>query len=125
MRLTAEILRAYVPLARTVRGNDVQQMVSEARAVVPATAAWEPPQDTRTLAIRLGAMVSKVLAVLPTDDRCLIRSLVTLRMLEARGIPAILVLGVTTQDGFGAHAWVEHQRLPVLPTAHHDRLLEL
>ena len=123
LRLAAEILRAYLPLARAVRANDLDGMVREARGAgrLIATAETER-QDT---AVRLGLMVERLLTVLPTDDRCLIRSLVVLRMLEVRGIPSRLVLGVRTQPGFVAHAWVEHDGRAVLPTAGFHRLLEL
>ena len=123
LRLAAEILRAYVPLARTVRANDLDAMVREARRAGSLISTAESERlDT---AERLGLMVERLLTVLPTDDRCLIRSLVVLRMLDERGIPSRLVLGVRTQPGFVAHAWVEHDGRPVLPTAGFHRLLEL
>jgi hypothetical protein len=123
LRLAAEILRAYLPLARAVRANNLDGMVQEARrhGCLIATAETE----RRDTAVRLGHMVERLLTVLPTDDRCLIRSLVVLRMLEERGILSRLVVGVRTHPGFAAHAWVEHDGWPVLPTAGFHRLLEL
>jgi hypothetical protein len=123
LRLSAEILQAYVPLARTVRANDIHAMVREARRFERPPVTSEP--DPHATAVRLGLMVERLLTVLPTDDRCLIRSLVVVRLLEQRGIPSRLVVGVRTDPGFGAHAWVEHEGRPVLPTAGFRRLLEL
>ena len=123
LRLTAEILRAYVALARTVRSDDVGAMVRVARRTQLVAGSTEA--DPHATAIRLGQMVERLLTVLPTDDRCLIRSLVVLRMLEERGIPSRLIVGVRTDHGFGAHAWVEHDGRPVLSAAGFRRLLEL
>lgn len=122
--LAAEIVGAYLPLARLVRANDVEDMVRVARRRDRPTSTLPPP-DARATAIRLGKMVERLLTVLPTDDRCLIRSLVVLRLLWQRGIPARLVIGVRAESGFGAHAWVEYEGRPVLPAAGFNRLLEL
>jgi hypothetical protein len=122
--VAAEILAAYLPLARLVRSNDIEAMVRAARRH-DCTAHSIPAPDDRATAVRLGQMVRRLLTVLPTDDRCLIRSLVVLRLLGQRGIPARLVIGVRAGGGFGAHAWVEHDGRPVLPAAGFSRLLEL
>jgi hypothetical protein len=122
--LAVEILAAYLPLARLVRTNDIEAMVREARRRDRPTGGL-PDSDAGAIAFRLGLMVERVLRVLPTDDRCLIRSLVVLRLLGQRGIPARLVIGVRSGTGFGAHAWVEHDGRPVLPAAGFNRLLEL
>jgi hypothetical protein len=119
--VTLEILVAYVPLSRHLRANDLTRMVAEARAPGrPRRLVPEPAHAA--VARRLGFMVEKVLARLPTDDRCLIRSLVLLRMLHGRGIPAQLVLGVRSRGEFGAHAWVEHDGEAVLPHGNFARL---
>jgi Transglutaminase-like superfamily len=122
--LFAEIVAAYGPLWRQVRRNDLEAMAARARVpsrrplVVPAGQQHET-------AARLGAIVQGALTVLPTDKRCLIRSLVTLRMLTHRSIDGRLVIGVLNEGGFGAHAWVEHDNVPVLPAASFQRLVEL
>ncbi len=120
-RVTLEILVAYVPLSRHLRANDLTRMVAEARAP-DRPRRPVPESEHAALARRLGFMVEKVLARLPTDDRCLIRSLVLLRMLHDRGISAELVLGVRSQGAFGAHAWVEHEGEAVLPHGNFARL---
>lgn len=80
--------------------------------------------DPLFVAVRLGRAVMLVLSRLPTDRRCLVRSLVLSSMLARRGIPARLVLGVrpTTDEPFLAHAWVEHEGSPVTPDEGYERL---
>ena len=122
--LAAEIMAAYLPLARLVRTNDVEAMVKVARSRDRSTSSVPAPEAQAT-AVRLGMIVERVLTLLPTDNRCLIRSLVVLRLLGRRGIPASLVIGVRAGGRFGAHAWVEHNGCPVLPAAEFVRLVEL
>lgn len=124
LRVLAEIAAAYVPLLRELRGNDLPAMVASARTVdgsrtVPA------PADPRETAARLGWMVNRSLTLVPTDGRCLIQSLVLTRMLAARSIDSRVVLGVSLEDSFRAHAWVEHGDAPVLPAGRYERLMEL
>jgi hypothetical protein len=71
-----------------------------------------PPGGPRQLA---GAVMG-LLAVLPTDSRCLVRSLVYLSLLRRRGIAGALVIGVRTEPEFAAHAWVEVEGEPLLPS---------
>jgi hypothetical protein len=56
-----------------------------------------------------------ILARLPTDSRCLVRSLVYLSLLSRRGIEGTLVIGARTEPEFAAHAWVEVEGEPMLP----------
>ena len=71
-------------------------------------------------------MVGAVLEWLPFDSRCLIRSLVLVRILSRRSIDdATLVIGASVEGGFAAHAWVEHDGEPVLPTLSHPTLIRL
>jgi len=76
-------------------------------------------------AVRLGHAVERTLAPLPTDSRCLIRSLVTTRLLARRGISSSLVLGVRPGEELKAHAWVEQEGRPVLDAGDYERLTEL
>jgi transglutaminase-like putative cysteine protease len=121
-RLGAEILAAYFPLLRLVRRNDLRAMVAQARAVDRAVAM---PGDPHDVAARLGGIVSWTLKILPTDDRCLIQSLVLVRLLARRSIAVRVVIGVRGGDTFAAHAWVEHDGVPVLPAGRFERLMEL
>jgi transglutaminase superfamily protein len=65
-------------------------------------------------AARLGRIVVRTLAFLPGDTRCLRRSLVLTQLLARRGISGRLVIGARTAPDFLAHAWVEHDGIPVL-----------
>lgn len=124
LALGVEILLDYVPSWRALRTDDLPRMVTESRAVrrvAPASRANE-----HELAVRLGAVVGRMLALMPTDSRCLIRSLVLTRMLARRAIPSEVVIGVRPGGpGFAAHAWVEHDGRAVLPNGSFDRLLSL
>lgn len=122
--LIAEILVAYVPAWRLLRTNDLVAMVTAARAV-RAVPLHLPTAAERELALRLGRAVMRTLAMLPTDSRCLIRSLVLSRLLARRGISSTLVIGVRRDPSFLAHAWVERDAEPVLPVGRQfERLLE-
>ena len=58
----------------------------------------------------------RVVARIPGDSRCLMRSLVVLAMLARRGVDARLVLAARPTPEFAAHAWVERTGDPLLPT---------
>jgi len=62
----------------------------------------------------LSRAVTRTLALLPGDTRCLMQALVLTGLLARRGIPAKLVIGARTTPRFFAHAWVEHAGQPVL-----------
>ena len=122
--LLSEILIEYVPIWRILRKSDVVEMVRAARNV-PATRERGPSAQEHKLALRLGRAVVKTLTLLPTDSRCLIRSLVLSRILTRRSIPHTLVIGVRNDPDFAAHAWVEHDHSPILPAGQYTRLTEL
>jgi hypothetical protein len=121
-RLMAEIVAAYVPLLRLLRGNDLGAMVGTARA---PSRRIQAPRDPHEAAERLGWIVNRVLGIFPTDGRCLIQSLVLTRLLAARSIGSTLVIGVSVDGEFAAHAWVEHDGVAVLPAGAFARLHEL
>lgn len=123
-RVIHEILAAYIPLMRLVRTNDLPAMMVAARTPTrtPVPVSKEMARET---AVRLGAMTERVLALLPTDKRCLITSLVVLRLLTHREIPARVVIGVKDDDGFAAHAWVEHEEIALSPTNGFTPLTEM
>jgi hypothetical protein len=124
MCLVLEVLLAYPGLLRLVRTNDLEAMVAHARRPskppVRLTAA-----EARETSERLGFVVGRVLALLPTDKRCLISSLVLVRLLSRRGIEGRLVIGASTDKDFAAHAWVEHEGQEVLPAGGYAKLVEL
>src|SRR5690242_16147035 len=93
LRLVAEILAIYVPSALAVRrGVPMPEHLARARARTGGQLAL--PGEEHELAVRLGHIVTAVLDRLPTDRRCLVRSLVLVRLLARRSIDARLVIGV-------------------------------
>lgn len=75
---------------------------------------------------RLAHAVNVTLRPLPTDVRCLFRSLTLMTMMERRNLHPKLIIAVRP-DPFAAHAWIEFERQPLLPPGDpdHARLVEL
>jgi len=112
-RLASEIVIAYAYARRELRRAPIDSVLGSLRSDSPR--GGEPPAaETLAQARRLGRAVARVLAVLPGDTRCLVRSLVLTRMLAERGIDTKLVIGTRSEPDFLAHAWVEHRGEPVL-----------
>lgn len=113
LRLAQEIVSTYVEVRRLMRSADIATVVDTLRA--GATDRHEAV-DARRLGKRLRRPVRRTLDPLPWDSRCLMRSLVLLRMLARRGVVCHLVIGVSPGSVFEAHAWIEHDGRPLLPT---------
>lgn len=116
-RLVAEVLRDYVAARQLVRARPLPETMAAMRAAGPVGATPVTGAEAR----RLGRVVVRVVGRLP-DAKCLVRSLVLVRMLARRGTPAQLVLGVKPGTAFAAHAWVEVDGEPVLPPGDFERL---
>jgi hypothetical protein len=124
MALAAEVLRAYLPMWWRVRRHTLEATVHSARTVRPRTVAVQTGAET-FVAERLGRAASRTLALLPTDSRCLVRSLVVLRLLARHSLNATLLIGVRPGSDVLAHAWVEYDGRPVVPAGDFDPLAEL
>jgi len=122
--LAAEILIVYVQVRWLLRRQDVRSVVSSARASSPGRApdVEFTSLEDRLVAVRLGGAVRRTLNVLPADSRCLMQSLVLSRLLSARAISTTVVIAARSEPEFEAHAWVEHERVPVLPPRGFDEL---
>ena len=106
--LAAEIVGAYVRVRWRLRGGDLERTMADLRRGDGATnVRVDGPRAATTIGLRLGRAVARTLRVLPTDSRCLWRSVVLADLLGRRGIHASLVIGVRPAPGFEAHAWVE------------------
>lgn len=118
--LALEVLRAYVCVRRELRRATLPEALDRLRTPSSGTPSSEETN-------RLARAVRRTLRVLPTDTRCLSQSLVLTALLARRGVPSTLVIGVSPGESFGAHAWVEHQGVPLLPPyeAEFTRLVEL
>jgi Transglutaminase-like superfamily len=123
--LVAEIVAAYAQARHALRRAPIASVVGRLRS--QAGPAVPPTARTLAEARRLGRAVTRTLAFVPGDTRCLARSLVLTRLLARRGIPAKLVIGARAAPDFLAHAWVEHAGEPVLATGDGEfgRLVEL
>ena len=121
-RLASEILGSYVRVRRALRRDSLPAVVSELRIPAENDSA---EVDGR----RLARAVVRTLEPLPLDSRCLMRSLVLLRVLASRGVIGELVIAVRPeeQDRLNAHAWVEVAGQPLLAPAgaDHGRLVTL
>jgi Transglutaminase-like superfamily len=107
--LVAEILATYVIVRRQVRRHDLPTAVAALRGGRRLAVVDREPR-------RLAAFAERIVARIPGDSRCLMRSLVVLAMLSRRGIDARLVLAARPTPEFAAHAWVERNGDPLLPT---------
>ncbi len=121
VRLALEIVLAYLLAWRALRRAPIASVLATLRAPEshggagdPGATPGEPADVVLARARRLGRAVSRTLSPLPGDTRCLIRSLVLVRLLARRGVPAKLVIGARTVPEFLAHAWVEYAGDPVL-----------
>lgn len=117
--LAAEIVVAYVRVRRLARRDGLPATLAALRAAAPGGDA-EPDE-------RLARAVRRTLRILPGDSRCLMQSLVLTALLARRGRPARLVIAVSTDGDFAAHAWVERDGVALLPTngTRFGRLAEL
>jgi len=120
--LVVEILRAYVVVRWHMRERDIRTVVAQLRGDAPGERHSDYPA-----ARRLGRAVTRTLSVLPTDNRCLARSLVLDRLLAHRSLHSVVVVAARAEPEFSAHAWVEHDGVPLLEPGSpaHKRLLEL
>lgn len=126
-RLAAEIAVTYLRVRLTLRGADLPAAVAalRRRQVRAAAAFTDPDRD----GLRLGAAVTRTLAALPADSRCLMQSLVLLTLLSRRGADPRLVIAVRPGGPLelSAHAWVELDGRPLLHpgTPDYGRLVTL
>jgi hypothetical protein len=115
--LVGEILATYGRVRWWLLRGGLPSAVGAARnCTVTAATKTRDRGFEQLLGLRLGRAVSRTLGVLPADSRCLVRSLVLTRLLARRGIDSSLVIGVSVEPRFAAHAWVESCGLPLLPT---------
>jgi hypothetical protein len=126
--LAAEILAAYASVRLALWRTDLPRTIEAARSLSGSHGGRKA--DTRKeqlLGARLGRAVVRTLRLLPTDSRCLMRSLVLTKLLARRGVDSALVIGVSLEPEFAAHAWVEREEVPLLPTdrSQYARLVRL
>ena len=129
VRLFLEIACAYARVRwLLLRHRDIRTAVAILRAV-PADRR-ESADDSladKYAGYRLGRAVARTLGVLPGDSRCLVRSLVLTQLLARRGTDSTLIIGISPESEFVAHAWVESEGIPLLSpeNAADRRLIEV
>lgn len=125
IRLATEILVDYVAIRWRLGRQALPEVLRALRGTPRRRNAVPGPDDHARLA---GAVV-RTLEPLPLDSRCLMRSLVLLRLLARRGVSGVLVIAVRPGERaqLDAHAWVEVADEPVLAPASpdHGRLVTL
>jgi hypothetical protein len=126
-RLAVEVIRIYARVRWLLARRGAARSVAAIRGELSEHAATDSDQLRVVRGRRLGGAVVRVLRVLPTDSRCLMRSLVLTGLLARRGVYAKVVIGVRPEPSFGAHAWVEVDGQPLLASdeATFQRLVEL
>lgn len=125
--LAAEIIAVYGRVRWSLWRASVPGVITALRAPGRPFGAWLLT-DAAHDGHRLGAAVVKTLSPMPSASRCLMRSLVLLRLLTRRGIHGSVVIAVAPSEEtpLDAHAWVEVDGRPLLaPAPNHDRLVTL
>ncbi|MGH2935422.1 MAG: lasso peptide biosynthesis B2 protein [Gaiellaceae bacterium] len=125
--LSLEVLRAYVRVRWLLVRRGLPETVRILRGGLAVHRVGGPEWQRRASAARYGRIVVRILRLLPTDGRCLMRSLVLASVLARRGIHGRVVIGVRPDPSFAAHAWIEVDGQPVLATDQEEfhRLTEL
>jgi hypothetical protein len=123
LALAGEIVLAYAQVRRLLRSAGLRETLAALRAEGAAQRAAVEPGEAR----HLGRAVVRTLSLLPSDTRCLMRSLVLTRLLARRGIESRLLIAVRPGESFAAHAWVEYEGVALLPgrTASFEELVAL
>jgi hypothetical protein len=125
IRLAAEILGTYVTVRRLLRSRTLPETVVALRdGVDDGTRA---DAESLLLCRHLAWATVRTMSQLPTDSRCLMRSLVLTRLMARRGLESTFVLSAASSPEFAAHAWVEYAGTPLLRPADdtHQSLLRL
>ncbi len=126
-RLSLEVISTYLRVRVAMRGDDAEEAVRRIRERAGSDPAeFDAEGEHLVAAWRLARATRRVLLSLPSDTRCLFRSLTLMSMLERRGIPQRLVIAVRPRP-FAAHAWIEVEGQAVLSDADpgYERLLEI
>ena len=118
--LAGEIVIAYVGCRFALRRHGVAGALRWARRPVavtdPTDRIMQGPSVDIAAGFRLASITARALQRVPTDTRCLIQSLVLVRLLANRGVHGQLALAVRRHEA-AAHAWVEVAGKAVSPVA--------
>jgi hypothetical protein len=126
-QLGSEVVSTYLRVRWVMRDDDAEEAVRRIRLQAGSDPVeFDAEGEELVAAWRLARATRRVLFSLPSDTRCLFRSLTLMAMLERRRIPQQLVIAVRPQP-FAAHAWIEVEGQAVLSDADpgYERLLEI
>lgn len=126
LRLAGEIIAAYVRVRATMFRNEPAEAVRSLRSYAHRHPISADPDREILAGWRLARAVVRTLRPLPTDSRCLMRSLTLLTIMERRNLSPTLVIAVKPEP-FEAHAWIELHGYALLPAAKpgFERITEL
>ena len=126
-RLALEVVGVYARVRWLVLRHGAVPAVAVIRDDYRTRSTLESGTGRLRLGMHYSRVVVRALRLLPTDSRCLMRSLVLTAMLARHGVPATVVIGVRSEPAFGAHAWVEVDGHVLLPESEdaYRRLVEL
>lgn len=125
--LIVEVLSVYARVRWLVLRRGPVEAVSALRGGLREHLVPDTDGLRKLRSLLFGRAVNRVLTALPTDSRCLMQSLVLTAMFARRGIYSSVVIGVRPDPAFAAHAWVEVDGRPILPSdeANYRRLVEI
>jgi Transglutaminase-like superfamily len=117
-RLGIEILAAYARVRWLLWRTNLPAVVQTVRVRARRTAG-RPLADLDRDGRRLGRAVMRMIARLPSESRCPVRSLVLLQVLSWHGVESDLVIAVRPREDLtlDAHAWIEVDGQPLLDAA--------
>jgi hypothetical protein len=113
-RLLLKLWSLLVFVAVLLRLLDYQRtlcLLSRWMPAVPENNAVS--EEAMSYAMRLGRLARIAGRYVPANGSCLRQSLLVWWLLRRRRVPAALRIGVRTQGGFAAHAWVNLDGQPV------------
>ncbi len=122
VRLLGELLAVYARVRWLVRRRGVPATVEVLRNGVQDQ---HDADVARSIGLRLAHIVERSLRPLPTDTRCLMRSLVLTGLLARRGVRSEIGIGAEPGETFQAHAWVEHGGRALAPTLGYAPLVRM
>lgn len=119
--LAAEVCLVYGRVRLLLRRFNTPDTVARLRSGrTPLASRYGADRPPRERARQLGRATVRVLAPLPVDSRCLLRSLVLARMMTRRGLPYEILFSVHAGNEFIAHCWVEADGVPMLDPGEAD-----
>jgi hypothetical protein len=115
--IAAEVVNEYLRVRRRFWAL-LERDVTSGVGAVRTSAAARPKalsDDALRTGRELGYAVNRIVALMPGESRCLMRSVVLTALLARRGIESTIVVGVRPGSTFLAHAWVEIDGEALLP----------